>query len=255
MFLKSIVAGSQRRADEIPDRRRREAVDGLTPRLPSFRDAIAGRDRLSLIAEWKRRSPSRGPIPLRLDLDAQLRAYQDGGAAALSILTEPDHFGGSLDDLRRASASSRLPILRKDFLVDPRQMNEAARCGASAALLIVRVLDRGALAECVAACEECRIDALIECHDERELACALAFDHAILGVNNRDLDTLRIEPARALRLLPRVPGDRVVVAESGYRSADDVAPLLGLADAVLVGHALLDGVAPTVFAKSGRVGP
>ncbi|MBI5851647.1 MAG: indole-3-glycerol-phosphate synthase [Planctomycetes bacterium] len=255
MFLKSIVAASQRRADEIPDRRRREAVDGPTSRPRSFRDAIAGRERLSLIAEWKRHSPSRGPMPLRLDLEAQLRAYEDGGAAALSVLTEPDQFGGSLDDLRRASASSRLPILRKDFLVDPRQVIEAAHCGASAALLIVRVLDRGALAECVAACEECRIDALIESHDERELACALGFDHAILGVNNRDLDSLRLEPTRALRLLPRVPSDRIVVAESGYRSAGDVAPLLGLADAVLVGHALLDGVAPTSFLHSGRVEP
>ncbi len=254
MFLNSIVAASRRRANAMPDRCDDATIDDRIARRASFRDAIAGRERLSLIAEWKRRSPSRGPIPLRLELEAQLRAYEDGGAAALSVVTEPDHFGGSLDDLRRASASSRLPILRKDFLVDPRQVVEAARCGASAALLIVRILDRGALAECVAVCEEYRIDALIECHDEGELACALGFDHAILGVNNRDLDTLHLDPARALRLLPRVPGDRIVVAESGYRSADDVAPLLGLADAVLVGHALLDGIAPTVFAKSGREG-
>ena len=250
MILESIVEASRRRAHSLAF-----SGSGMPPARASFRNAIAGRTHLSLIAEWKRRSPSRGAMPLRLELEAQLAAYAAGGAAAVSVLTEPDHFGGSLDDLRRARVATDLPILRKDFLVDPRQIGEAVHCGASAALLILRILDDATLTECMAACDEYAIDALLECHDERELDRAIAFDGAILGINNRDLDTLALDRDRAARLLPRVPAGRVVVAESGYGAAHDVVTLVGRADAVLVGHALLQGAAPDEFSNPTGVAP
>jgi indole-3-glycerol phosphate synthase len=244
-LLAELLAGSAARAAALPAE--------LLPRpgRPSFARALAGRERLCLIPEWKRASPSSGALA-REDMLPTLQRYQHAGAAALSILTEPLHFRGSVDDLRAAADAADLPILRKDFVVHPRQVLEAAACGASAVLLIARCLERGQLHELLAACRDTATDALLECRDERELDLALAVDDALIGVNNRDLDTLAVDLGVAERLLARVPAHRIAVAESGYRRPADLRPLIGRCNAVLVGTALLQGGDAAAFAAAGR---
>jgi indole-3-glycerol phosphate synthase len=245
-LLGELLAAATARANALPaDMRPR-------PGRPSFARALAGRERLSLIAEWKRHSPSAGRLVADDQLPATIARYQSYGAAALSILTEPTRFRGSSDDLRAAAAATDLPILRKDCVVDPRQVLEAAACGASAVLLILRCLDAARLHELLAACRQAAICPLLECHDERELDLALAVGDAAIGVNNRDLDTLAVDLGTAARLLPRVPGDRIAVAESGYRSPDELRPLLGRCNGVLIGTALLQGGDVAAFAQVHR---
>jgi len=249
MVLDELFARSRERAARLP------ALGRAAPtraRRASFKDAIAGKDHISLIAEFKRRSPSLGAIAPEADLEATVSAYQAAGAAALSVLTEPSRFGGSSDDLARAARATALPILRKDFIIDARQLEEAAALGASSALLIARSLDDAELAALVEACRERALVPLIECHDEAELERAMAFDDAIIGVNNRDLDTLHIDIARAPRLLARVPKARVTVAESGYTDPAELATLFGLCDAVLIGSALMAKGDAAAFVAAAR---
>lgn len=205
---------------------------------PSFYAALASQG-LSLIAEIKRASPSKGAIA---DLDPRqaAKAYQRGGARALSVLTEPRHFGGELAHLAHVAEGVALPILRKDFTVHPVQLYEAVEAGASAVLLIVAVLGArtGAYLELAHALG---LDALVEVHDEGELACALRAGASIIGVNNRDLRSLRISLDNAPRLLVKAREEGfsgLLVAESGYEHPDQLKALDGLADAVLVGSAL-----------------
>ena len=205
---------------------------------PSFRDALA-RGTVAVIAEVKRRSPSRGEINAAMSASGQAVAYERGGAAAISVLTEPRHFGGSLDDLRAVRAAVGLPVLRKDFLVDEVQLLEARAAGASAALLIARALPPAALSRLASAARALGVEPLVEIRDEAELDRALACDARVIGVNHRDLETLAIDPAVGDRLLPRVPSSCIAIAESGVRSAADVARAARAgADAVLVGSAL-----------------
>ena len=205
-------------------------------------ETVVGRDEtpLAVIAEVKRASPSQGAIAA-LDPVAAAAAYVAGGAAALSVLTEPRHFGGELDHLRAIAASQQLvPLLRKDFTVHPAQIDEAAAAGASAVLLMVTVLG-DATAAYLAYATFLGLDALVEVHDDAELDVALAAGARILGVNNRDLTTLEIDLATAPRLLERARREGfsgVLVAESGYRSRADLRSVEGLADAVLVGTSL-----------------
>jgi indole-3-glycerol phosphate synthase len=220
-----------------------------TGRRASFRDAIAGKAALSVIAEFKRASPSQGAIDADAEVEARVRAYAQAGAAALSVLTEPSRFSGSSDDLRRAAQAVALPCLMKDFVVAPVQVELAAALGASAVLLIVRCLEPSQLADLAAASDALGLTPLVECHSEAELEPALAIDSAVIGVNNRDLDTLAIDPERAPRLLRRIPAERVAVAESGYRAPVDVAPVRGLADAVLIGTALMAQSDPRAFVR------
>lgn len=194
---------------------------------------------LSLIAEVKRASPSQGAIAA-LDPATAAREYAQGGASAISCLTEPRHFGGDLDALRGVLGATGLPVLRKDFVVHPAMLREAADYGASAALLMVSVLGE-AVGEFLEDAHHLGLDALVEVHDERELDIALGSGARILGVNNRDLTTLNIDLAVSPRLIRRAHDagyGGVLVAESGYRTAADLAPLRGLADAVLVGSSL-----------------
>lgn len=214
---------------------------------PSLRAALQGRDELSVLAEFKRSSPSNAAIALEADLATQVRAYESAGAAALSVLTEPTRFGGSLADLRGAVAATALPVLRKDFLVRPAQVQEAAAHGASAVLLIVRCLPDGLLGEMVDACADIGLETLIECHDEADLERALPFDDAILGINNRDLDSLVVDRGVFLRLAEQVPNDRILVAESGYTDPQQLRELHGLADAVLIGTALMQSETAASF--------
>ena len=209
------------------------------PTPPNFKSALRGRETLSVIAEIKRRSPSRGDIARDDDIIRRARIYDDAGAVAISVLTEPSFFGGSLDDLRAVAEATRRPVLMKDFVIDPVQLELGSAAGASAALLLVRILSDDTLQELLAACREFGLAALVECHDEREIDRALALGATIIGVNNRDLDTFAVDTDRALGLVPRLPKNVVTVAESGYDSAASVRPLCGLADAVLVGTALM----------------
>jgi len=215
-----------------------EAIVRMLPTAPSFTAALAG-SHLAVIAELKRRSPSKGTLDDTLVASSRTREYAAGGAAALSILTEPTRFGGSLSDLRDARSAVEIPLLRKDFITDDVQLLEARAFGASAALLIARALAPMRLNELAAAAVEIGLTPLIEVRDEAELADALGVSAAVIGVNNRNLETLVIEPDVGARLIPLVPGDRLAVYESGVatRTDGERAAALG-SDAVLVGSAL-----------------
>ncbi len=239
--LEALLAHARTRAARM------SAPAGPRPVRASLRQAIAGKAQLSVIAEWKRASPSEGTLSVDHDFTAQLRAYAKGGAAAISVLTEDSRFGGSLHDLRAATQAVEVPLLMKDFVVAQTQVEAAAQLGASAVLLIARALDDHQLRDLAAVCRGLGLDALVECHDEAELTRALHIDQVMIGVNNRDLDTLVIDRTRAERLLPRVPADRVVVAESGYTTPAAARALVGLADAVLIGTALMRSGDPAAF--------
>ena len=204
-----------------------------------FHEALA-RPSTSLIAEHKRRSPSAGEIRAGSSVTEIVRAYERGGAAALSILTEERHFGGSLDDLAEARAASDLPILRKDFTIDPYQLVEARAVGADAVLLVVGSLDRDALASLYQEARELDLDALVEVHDDEELEAALQIDADLIGINNRDLQDFSVDIAKTFDLLADVPAGKTVVSESGIVHREQIEELerVGV-DAVLVGETLM----------------
>ena len=225
-------------------RRELETIVAGLGAAPDFAAALR-RPTVAVIAELKRRSPSKGALDESLDAAERTRTYELGGAAALSILTEPSRFGGSLSDLRDARAAVALPLLRKDFITSAVQLLEARAFGASAALLIARALRPAELRALAAEAVFLGLTPLIEVRDEAELAEAVAIERAVIGVNNRDLETLVIDPAVGARLIPQIPADRIAVYESGIASADDVrrAAALG-ADAVLVGSLLSTSADP-----------
>jgi indole-3-glycerol phosphate synthase len=201
---------------------------------------------LGLIAEVKRASPSRGVLRADLDPKALARTYAGSGAAAISVLTEEQHFQGSLDDLKAVRAvldgrgDPRPPVLRKDFLFDAYHLFEARVYGADAVLLIAAILNPQLLAELLALARTLGLECLVEVHDERELERALAADAQIIGINNRDLRTFEVDLALTERLRPLIPADRVVVAESGIHSRADMQRLQALGvNAVLIGEALV----------------
>lgn len=203
-----------------------------------FADALRG-EQVRVIAEVKRASPSKGLIAAGLDAAAQAVAYVAGGAAAISVLTEPTRFGGSLDDLARVAAAVAVPAIRKDFLVHPAQLWEARASGASAALLIVRSLSPDELPALMAAAAEAGLATLVEVRDQQELERALLAGATVIGVNNRNLETLVIDPTTAPSIIPHIPVHAVAVAESGMRSIADVRPAADVgADAILVGSAI-----------------
>jgi indole-3-glycerol phosphate synthase len=211
---------------------------------PRFADALR-RANVAVIAEVKRSSPSKGPINPGMNIERQLRAYEAGGAAAISILTEPRRFGGSNDDLTLARATVSLPLLKKDFHVDTVQILEARLLGASAALVIARAVDPQRLKELMRAAQDVGIEILLEVRDERELDLALSLDAKVIGINNRNLETLEIDADTAPRLLPLIPSSVVAIAESGVRSAGDIIRVASAgADAVLVGSELSKAADP-----------
>jgi indole-3-glycerol phosphate synthase len=193
-----------------------------------------------VIAEHKRRSPSAGMIREGATVAEVVQAYERAGAAALSVLTEGPHFGGSLDDLREARAATRLPILRKDFVVDLYQVYESAAVGADAILLIVAALDPRELERLHHEALALDLDVLVEVHDERELEVALELDADVIGINNRDLTDFTVDIARTFELLSDIPAGKTVVSESGIGTRDQLDDLerVGV-DAVLVGEALM----------------
>jgi indole-3-glycerol phosphate synthase len=225
-----------------------EAKAKEAPDPPAF---LGGRDlsRLALIAEVKRRSPSAGDIAPSLDPVSHAEAYARAGAIAISVLTDGPYFGGSLDDLRAVARKVRVPILRKDFIVDELQIAEARGAGASAILLIVRALSPARLAELGAAARHWGLEALVEVHDEAELDAALACGARVIGVNSRNLDTFAVDTTAAWTLFRRIPKEIIAVAESGMATADDVrAAAEAGADGVLIGTALSAAPDPAVLA-------
>ncbi len=230
-----------------------ERAAGASPAPPAFRSVFTP-DRVALVAEVKRRSPSAGAI--RADLDPADRAerYVRHGAAAVSVLTDGPFFGGSIADLEAVVARVRVPVLRKDFILEEAQILEARAAGAAAVLLIVRALPPARLAALLRFAGGVGLAALVEVHTAPELAVALAAGADIVGVNSRDLDTFQIDVAAAWALLASVPADRVAIAESGMATTADVerAAAAG-ADAVLVGTALsaADDPATQVVAFAG----
>ena len=215
-----------------------QANHGAGPHPGRFAGALRG-PHVAVIAEVKRRSPSKGVINASISAAWQAEAYARGGAAALSILTEPSEFGGAAEDLQDAAKSVRLPLLKKDFHVDSLQLLEARALGAAAVLLIARALAPAELSRLALEALAIGLEVLIEVRSEDELEEALAIDDAVIGVNSRDLETLVIDPAVPARLIPQIPTGRIAIAESGLASRADVERVAAYgANAALVGSAL-----------------
>lgn len=238
--------------DDVLEVKRAE-IDLLRRRPPSgsvssalqFGQALRGPG-LSVIAEIKRRSPSKGDLARSLDVASAARAYAAGGASAISCLTDQRFFGALAVDVTQACGAA-LPVLRKDFLIDEIQIDESVDLGVSAVLLIARILPPGRLEALHRHAVSRGLDVLLEVHDEAEVDRALAAGVSIIGVNNRDLDTLEVDPGRALSLRPRIPADVVSVAESGVSSRDDVRRIEDAGfDAVLIGEALVTSSDPAM---------
>ena len=225
---------------------RRRASDA--PPLRGFRAAIEARigdGHAAVIAEIKRASPSRGVIRQDFDPARIAAGYERGGAAALSVLTDRDFFQGAPDHLRAARAATTLPVLRKDFVIDPWQVHEARAMGADCVLLIVAALDDGALGDLAGLAGELALDTLVEVHDEAELDRALRIPAPLVGINNRDLRTFETSLATTERLAARVPADRRTVTESGIATREDVAGLRARGvHAFLVGEAFMSAPDP-----------
>ena len=251
-FLEDIVETT--RAD-VARRRQDQPLDVLMASLDPparnrpFSEALVAPG-VSLIAEMKRASPSKGPIRSGADVAEIVRMYEAAGASACSILTEPAFFGGSLDDLRNARAACSLPLLRKDFIVDEYQLVEARLAGADAALLIVAATGDERLHELLAFGQEIGLDLLVEVHDEDDAEIAVAAGAEIVGINNRNLETLEVDTETVLRLLPDIPAGTTIVAESGITDAADVRRLeeAGV-DAILVGEALMSAEDPAAAVR------
>jgi indole-3-glycerol phosphate synthase len=216
-----------------------EREAGAQPEGRPFAEALA-RPGTSLIAEHKRRSPSAGTIREGSSCAEVVRAYERGGAAAVSVLTEETHFGGSLADLREARAATELPVLRKDFTIDTYQLYEAKAAGADAVLLVVGAMDERELAALYREARALDLDAIVEVAGEEELDVALAVDADVLGINNRNLTDFSVDIQRTFDLLADVPAGKVVVSESGIRTRDQIDELEGVGvDAILIGETLM----------------
>jgi indole-3-glycerol phosphate synthase len=215
------------------------------PPARSFAQALAAPEDVSVVAEVKRRSPSKGDLAPNLDAARTAKAYEQAGAACISVLTDTQFFGGSRDDLEQARQAVGLPVLRKDFTVCEEDVYEARWFGADAVLLIAAVLSDAELRRFHQLARTLGMDALVEIHDEAELERAIAAGARLVGVNQRDLHTFEIDSDRAVRVGAAIPGGVVTVAESGIRTADDVARLRDAGyDAILVGEALVTSSDP-----------
>jgi indole-3-glycerol phosphate synthase len=200
---------------------------------------------VAVIAEIKRRSPSKGPLAPDLEPAHLAKAYAGGGAACLSVLTDPEFFGGSADDLAEARSAVELPVLRKDFTVSPADVGDTRLMGADAVLLIVAALSAAELGELLGTATSLGLDALVEVHDEAEAEVAVAAGAEVIGVNQRDLVTFEVDTRRAVRVARSLPGHVVRVAESGVRHRDDVRRLADAGfHAILVGEVLVTASDP-----------
>ena len=228
-LLSAIVAGTRRivdvRAGLVPMAEIERRADAVAPKAGAFRSGISRADRVNVIAECKRRSPSRGVLRAEYDPVSIARGYEANGAAAISVLTEPTFFDGSLDHLTAIAKAVGVPILRKDFIVDRYQILEARAAGASAVLLIVAALSASELKTLHAHATEAGLDVLVEVHGLDELPAALDAGARIVGVNNRNLRTLAVSTDVSEQFIATLPRDVVAVAESGLKSSEDLTRL------------------------------
>lgn len=261
-YLDRILAAH--RAAAAADRRDLDSLAAEASARPparGFEAALQDRDSVAVISEIKRRSPSKGDLAPHLDPVELAASYQAGGAAALSVLTDAEFFGGSVADLRVARGAVGLPVLRKDFTVGPADVLDARIMGADAVLLIAAALSAAELAELTGLARWVGLDALVEVHDEAEAETALGVGATLIGVNQRDLFTFAVDTDRARRVAAAVPDDGVIlVAESGIRDADEVRRLADAGfSAVLVGETLVRSADPAAavrglcVARTGRV--
>lgn len=238
-LLNEIISATRKRVEQS---KREIPIDSLPARSTKFRSlakAIKESEKVPVIAEIKPKSPSAGVLMDDLDVAGLAKECESGGAIGISVLTEPNYFGGSLKSLVEAKNSIGLPVLRKDFIVDEYQVHESVAHGADSILLIVSCLG-DELQDFLALADGVGLEALVECHSNEEIENALEAGARIIGINNRDLKTMEVDLSRTEELAPRVPDDVTIVSESGIRSPDDVRRVLEAgADAVLVGAALM----------------
>ncbi|MEE9481140.1 MAG: indole-3-glycerol phosphate synthase TrpC [Kiloniellales bacterium] len=237
---KAALVADRKRQTPLGELEQRAAAAGPVRGFHQALSAVAAQGRLALVCEIKKASPSRGLIRADFDAPALARAYQAGGAACLSVLTDAPYFQGRDEHLIAARAAAALPVLRKDFMLDPYQIVESRALGADCVLLIMAALDDGQAAELEAAARSLDMDVLVEVHDGGELDRALALDSALIGINNRNLKTLKVDLATGEALAPRVPQGRMVVAESGLTTTGDLERMRAAgASAFLVGESLM----------------
>jgi len=231
---RAVAAADERRLDDVL------ALTGAASAPRGFAAALRSAPKLRVIAEIKRRSPSKGDLNPGLVPSVVAAEYELGGAACLSVLTDAEFFGGSAEDLEAARGAVTIPVLRKDFTVDPRDVADARAMGADAILLIVAALEDRELRDLLALATDLSLDALVEVHDERELDRAADAGASIIGVNQRDLTTFEIDRELAVKLAPRMPDGVVSVAESGIRGVDDAIAVAAAGyHAVLVGETVV----------------
>jgi indole-3-glycerol phosphate synthase len=245
-YLDDIVAWHRKRAQN-DTRSFNDLLNQAKSCVPTrgFAASIRDTPHLAVIAEIKRRSPSKGDLNAGLDPSALALQYQRGGASCLSVLTDTDHFGGSVADLQQARNACKVPVIRKDFTVDGRDICDARIMGADCVLLIAAILSAAEMSTYLDLCREVDIDALVEVHDEAELELAMIAGATLVGVNQRDLVTFAVDQARAVRMAPLIPDNVVKVAESGVRGrADAIALRAAGYDAILVGEHLVTSPNP-----------
>ena len=254
-FLSRIVASTLEEVQAAkslvpPEEMKARALD--QPAALSLAQVLRG-FRTRIIAEIKRASPAKGPLRPNLDPAALARAYVENGASAISVITEPRHFGGGLEDLpaaRKGLGGRLVPLLRKDFVLDPYQVYQARAFGADAVLLMASILEDGRLAELLALSYDLGMRCLVEVHDEAEAERAVASGAGIIGINNRDLKTFEVDISTTARLRRLIPPDRIVVSESGIRTREDLEKLWGWkVQAALIGEALVTAPDPGAALK------
>lgn len=248
-ILEARRADVEHRKKVVPETVLKYGVKAASP--PRGFSSALSRDGLNIIAELKPASPSRGVIRDPFDAVALARSLEAAGAAALSVLTEPEFFNGSLKNMRDARKEIALPVLRKDFIFDPWQVWEARANDADSFLLIVAALSDGLLRDLMSLGRELGMEPLVEVHTHQELQRALAAGARIVGVNNRDLKTLTVRPELSLELIQEIPEDCIAIAESGLRAADDLRKLRASGfDAFLIGEFLMEAPNPGAALKS-----
>jgi len=254
--LKEIVLKKKERTalakQALPEEDLKARLQGLAPARP-FIEAINKPRQISLIAEIKKASPSRGVIREDFNHQEIAKIYQELGVQAISVLTEEDYFGGNISYINEVKALTEAPVLRKDFILEPYQVYESRLCGADAILLIADLLTQDMLAELMRICQELGLDYLVEVHDEKELKKILKLKGVdLIGINNRNLHTLEVDFKTTEKLFPLVPKDKIVVVESGIKSRQDVLflKILG-AQAVLIGESFME--APDIRKKVEEV--
>jgi indole-3-glycerol phosphate synthase len=249
MFLERILARQAvevaRRKAECPQRQLWRALEAANPELRPFEASLGG-DAIRLIAEVKKASPSKGLLCPNFNLESLANAYEAAGAAAISVLTETEYFLGSLDDLKRVKAcTTRPPVLRKDFIIDPYQLVEARYYGADAVLLIVVALDQPQLGRLLDETRQLGMTPLVEVHGREEVRRALDAGASVVGINNRDLRTFTVTLDVTYQLLPELPTTVIKVSESGIVSRDDLKQLENAGvNAVLIGESLVRAADP-----------